>query len=207
LQAEVDRILSGFDDPRVHIIVTKAFLNVSVKMNYAKEFIKSEYVARMDSDDISLPERFKKQVAFMQDHPKVGICGGMMEYINEDGTHNGYLLPPCSYFMILLSMRHVNPIANPTFIMRARDYMALSYDPTINTGVEDYDYWVRAARRGIVMRNIPDIVLKYRLKDRTKLKGAFYERNGQRAKDERDIQNRARGLVFRNIRGILGGSG
>jgi hypothetical protein len=88
-------------------------------------------------------------------------------------------------------------------MMRAQDFAALHYDPTINSGVEDYDYWVRAAKKGLVMRNLPDVLLKYRLKDRTKIGGAFYTRNGQRRKDEHDIQERACGLVTRNMNQIL----
>ena len=87
---------------------------------------------------------------------------------------------------------------------RCKDYMALHYDPGVVYGNEDYDYWVRAARQGVIIRNLPDVVLKYRMKDRTKLGGVFYERNAQRnVKFERGIRERAQGLVSRNFNQIL----
>ena len=203
LQAEVAQILAGFDDLRMHIIVPKAILSVPVAMNYAKEYIRGEFVARMDSDDVALPDKFEKQVQFLRDHPNVGIVGGQIEYINEDGSHQQYLKLPRSYPAILYALPRYNPIANSTFLMRRKDYMALHYDPIIICGNEDYDYWVRAARQGIIIRNLPDVVLKYRMKDRTKLGGMFYTRNAQRYAIEQDIQHRAQGLLRRNMNQIL----
>ena len=203
LQEEVAQILAGFDDPRLRIIVPKAVLSVGVAMNYAKDYLQGEFVARMDSDDIALPDRFEKEITFLHEHPNVGVVGGQIEYINEDGSHQQDLKLPCSYTGILLAMPRYNPIANSTFLMRRKDYMALHYDPGMVYGNEDYDYWVRAARQGVIIRNLPDVVLKYRMKDRTKLGGVFYERNAQRNVIERGIRERARGLVSRNFNQIL----
>jgi hypothetical protein len=104
---------------------------------------------------------------------------------------------------ILYAMPRYNPIANSTFLMRKKDYMALHYDTAMVYGHEDYDYWVRAARPGIIIRNLPDVVLKYRMKDRTKLGGVFYARTASRCLKEKEIRERAKGLVTRNMNQIL----
>jgi glycosyltransferase involved in cell wall biosynthesis len=204
-QPEVIRILKLFNDYRVYIRILKSYHNVSEKMNLACGQVRGKYVARMDSDDISLPGRLEKQVSFLDKHPNVGIVGGQIEYINPDGTRRGRMHLPTSYVGILWAMAHYNPIANPTFMMRSELFQKFRYNTEIVTGVEDYDYWVHAANVTKIC-NLPDCVLKYRVKDTSGLTGnAFYNRNAQRKVDEELIRRKAKGIFRRNLRHVIFG--
>ena len=74
---EVKEYLAGIADPRVRIIRNPGNIGITRSLNVGFGEAKGKYVARMDSDDISLPERFEKQLAFMEDNPDVIVCGAL----------------------------------------------------------------------------------------------------------------------------------
>jgi glycosyltransferase involved in cell wall biosynthesis len=205
-QNEVISILKSFHDPRLHVCALLENTNVPVAMNYARNLIHGEYVARMDSDDISMPDRFEKEVAFLESHPDVGVVGGQIDYIKPNGHHEPcrWVWFPTSYAGILWALPKYNPIANPTVMMRADLYKRAVWDTLLVSGIEDYDYWVRLADQTKIC-NLPDDVLKYRLKDISTLSAlSFYNRNDQRKADEAKIQKKAKGIFWRNWKRILG---
>ena len=205
-QYEVHEILESFHDIRLHIYTLNKNTNVPAAMNLVRNLVDGKYVARMDSDDISLPDRFEKQVAFLESHPDVGVVGGQIDYIKPDGHHEPrrWVWFPTSYAGILWALSKYNPIANPTFMMRADLYKRTEWDTSFVSGIEDYDYWVRLADKTKIC-NLPDDVLKYRLKDISKLSAlAFYNRNDQRKADEKLIRDKATGIFWRNWKRILG---
>jgi len=203
-QYEVHEILESFHDIRLHIYTLNKNTNVPAAMNLARNLVDGKYVARMDSDDISLPDRFEEQVAFLESHPDVGVVGGQIEYIFEHGQHHSWLKLPTSYAGILRALPKYNPIANPTFMMRADLYRRTEWDTSFVSGIEDYDYWVRLADQTKIC-NLPDYILKYRLKDISALSALpFYNRNDQRKADEKLIRDKATGIFWRNWKRILG---
>ena len=132
-----------------------------VALNRGMALARGEYIARMDADDISIPERVAVQVAFLDAHPEVGICGTWIEtfggegvvvrrYPSDDATIRSWLL-------------FESVLAHPSIVMR-RELLVktgLSYH-TGAVHAEDYDLWVRAARH-MALANIPKVLLRYRL--------------------------------------------
>ena len=82
--------LSSLSDPRIRLLRNMEQLGVTKSLNVGLRAAKGRYIARMDSDDISLPERFEKQVAFMESHPDAIACGTGYENI---GASSGVCLP------------------------------------------------------------------------------------------------------------------
>jgi hypothetical protein len=122
------------------------------------DLCRGEYIARTDQDDISLPERFEKQVAFLDSHPDVGVLGTSVEMF---GTKNFiYLRPQNVYFMDFI--RKYNQLVSSSVMMRKSllDQYGLRYDPDYDT-TEDYDLWVRMLMVSRVC-NLPDVLVKYR---------------------------------------------
>ena len=66
-------------------------MHLAYSLNRCLEYADGEFIARMDGDDISLPERFEKQVAYLNAHPEVDLVGTWMRRLDENGVH--YIIP------------------------------------------------------------------------------------------------------------------
>jgi glycosyltransferase involved in cell wall biosynthesis len=121
----------------------------------------TEFVARMDADDIALPNRFEKQLRFLCEHTNVLLVGSQMELINQHGDSLGDAQRlPDTYGEILFSFLRGNAIAHPTVMFRREAVLAVgNYD--YPKPAEDYDLWMRLAITG-PMANLPTNLLKYR---------------------------------------------
>ena len=72
-------IIQSYKDVRIRFISNGKNLSVPVSLNMGLNLARGEYIARMDCDDISLPQRLEKQVQFMDANPEVGVCGTWLE--------------------------------------------------------------------------------------------------------------------------------
>ena len=159
-------IAEGFQkkDSRIYLIRLTKNQGVSAASNIALQYANGKYIARMDADDISTPERFSLQVRFMETHPEVGILGGGIRYMDETGKLLG--TPPM--FHGDLSIRwHIlieNPFFNPTVMFRKAivDYFDLRYETSSIYGDEDYDFLSRFLSL-TTGENLSQILLHYRL--------------------------------------------
>ncbi len=73
---------------KIILIRNKENSKLAFSLNHCLKYASGEYVARMDGDDRSVPERFEKQVAFLKEHPEVHLVGTAMQRFNENGLHN-----------------------------------------------------------------------------------------------------------------------
>jgi glycosyltransferase involved in cell wall biosynthesis len=134
---------------------------LAATLNRGLELAQGDYVARMDQDDISFPERLAIQVAFMNAHQQVGICGTWIETF--DPFSHKVLRLPTDDATIRSCLLFESVLPHPSVIMR-REVLSkagLFYDEDC-MHAEDYDLWVRASRR-TVLANVPEVMLKYRL--------------------------------------------
>jgi len=159
-------IMAGFGraDPRIRLIRLEKNQGVSTACNAGLEIATGRYIARMDSDDISLPNRLSRQVEFMETHPEIGVLGAGMRYMDESGKLLG--VPP--HFEGDLSIRwnllFESPFFNPTVMLRRSilDQNALRYDLSCVHGEEDYELWSRLLLL-TKAENLPDVLVYYRL--------------------------------------------
>jgi glycosyltransferase involved in cell wall biosynthesis len=175
-------------DPRLTILsspsngVVSAFKHGLSKSNGA-------FIARMDADDISLPDRLEKQLGYLNQNPSVGIAGACIE-IYSQGQLDGGMVHYQHWLNSVRSpdevFRHLfieSPIPNPTALFRKNVLDTLgSYHET--DWPEDYDLFLRAGQAGIAMGKPPEILLKWREHgERLTHKDSRYSRlNFQRAK-------------------------
>jgi glycosyltransferase involved in cell wall biosynthesis len=155
------KILDGYTDSRIVRIKNEKKIGLAASLNKGIALACGEYIARMDADDISLPERLEKQIHFMQNHPEVDICGSWVQLI---GKQTGIIWEyPCTYDEIYATMLFSCAIAHPSVIIRActiRQHELL-YD-THADYTEDYDLWSRALPL-VRFANLPEALLQYRL--------------------------------------------
>lgn len=130
-------------------------------LNRGLELARGEYIARMDQDDVSLPERLAIQIAFMNANRHVGICGAWIETF--DGLTRRIVRLPTGDPAIRSWLLFESVLPHPSVVMR-REVLCkaeLSYDAT-RLHAEDYDLWVRASRH-TALANVPYVLLHYRL--------------------------------------------
>lgn len=155
------QILDSHEDKRMRVI-HQPKRGIVESLNLGLELAQGRYVARMDSDDISLPKRLATQVAFMEQHPEVGICGtscvlfGDRHAVSTPKTRNDdirswLVFGPC--------------FAHPTVMMRRSLIMrnGLFYDPGFKQA-EDYELWIRFSKH-CGMANLPEPLLLYRVRE------------------------------------------
>lgn len=150
-------------DSRINLIRLINNQGVANASNIALQNAKGEYIARMDADDISLTERFSKQVEFMEIHSDVGVLGCGMQYMDESGKLLS--VPPLFQGDLFIHWHFLfeNPFFNPTVMIRKSilDQYNLQYNFSYVYG-EDYELWSRLLplTKG---ENLPDVLLHYRL--------------------------------------------
>lgn len=129
--------------------------------------VRGKYIARMDADDISLPNRLFEQYTYLQNNPEIGIAGAQVKIISEFNIADGFRLYEkwlnqlCSEEDIERELFIESPIPNPTAFFRRECYELLNgyQDPE---WAEDYDMWLRAHALGIKMGKPKGVLLHWR---------------------------------------------
>jgi len=153
-------VIKSFKDERIRLVINERKLGLSASLNKGIQLAKGEYIARMDSDDISHPNRLAEQIAFMDKHLDIGICGTWIESVGDiEGTS---WQPPVSHKRICVEMLFLCCLAHPTVMMRRSVLLkhSLLYDEKM-PHVEDYELWARALSV-TKLANIPKVLLKLR---------------------------------------------
>jgi glycosyltransferase involved in cell wall biosynthesis len=156
------KYLKNLKDKRIKIISNPKNLGLATSLNKALAIARGQYIARMDADDVSLPKRLETQLRFMDENPKISLCGCWADLINERGEKIGVKRYPAQHKKIKSSLIHYSCIIHPTFFARRELYEELKgYDPAYDFA-EDYELLMRA-RNKFQMANIDKTLLKWRL--------------------------------------------
>ncbi len=155
-------IISSCGDPRVRPIKNAENLGLTRSLNIGLDAASGEYVARMDSDDVSLPERLEKQVAYMDEHPEIAASGTWAQDIDQEGNILSKRRVPFGKRMNYDFWRP-SPLIHPSTIIRVTHLGDLRYDSRIKYG-QDYDLWLRL-RKKYKIDNLPEYLLLYRVHD------------------------------------------
>lgn len=104
---------------RLRLIVNEKNLGLTASLNKGIDAARGTYIARMDSDDISMPERFRTQYDFMEAHRDVAVVGSALQEIDENDNWGALRTYPSSTEKIYRYIVKANPLAHPTTFIRA----------------------------------------------------------------------------------------
>ena len=160
-------ILSRFaeKDERVKVHPNEVNLRLPTSLNKAISLSEGKYIARMDADDICLPDRFEKQFKFMEENPDVALSSCRFLTVKNGVYASGGAGGRCDSDALRAMLLVMNPILHPGVIAKAEVMKKFNYDPT-HTCTEDLELWTRMAMDGQKMQILPECLLIYRLHDK-----------------------------------------
>ena len=166
LEREIDNLKLTIDNEKLPIEVSylpqEKNGGLGEAMRIAAEAAKYDYLARMDSDDICLPDRFEKQMKCFEEDPELSLVGGMItEFDGEPENIIAKRILPLEDAEIKKMMRGRCAVNHVTVIFKKADLMKSgNYQPFWKQ--EDHYLWARMMEHGCKFRNIPDVVVNVR---------------------------------------------
>ncbi len=143
-------------------ILHKQNLGLTRSLNDGIGVITTDLIARMDSDDISNPQRFELQHRYLEEHPDIDIVGGSLQEFDDTHENMGIRHYPATHEEAVNTMHKVCPLAHPSVMMRRRIFDAgLHYNERFRTS-QDIALWYDAVRQGYRMANLPEVIIRFR---------------------------------------------
>jgi glycosyltransferase involved in cell wall biosynthesis len=161
-----EALVRGYKNPRVHYKKNKENLGIAKTLNRGLNALLPyyEYVARMDADDWAYPERFKKQLDYLEQHQDVVMCGTQGYWIKDMALHpeSGWEYPVRHayiryYLLFAATFNHQSVIFKSRFLLAHQ----LQYDESIAT-CEDWEFWTRIIKKGKLV-NLSEFLMKCRI--------------------------------------------
>lgn len=153
------QIVESFSDSRIRFINNPGNQGLIHVLNQGLNLTNGKYIARMDADDICYPDRFQKQINFLEQHPDYGVCGTHIRVINSGEI----IKRPLSDDDLRWWIFNGSPLAHPSVMMRREIFInhQLQYS-TVAYLVEDFDLWWRMSLH-CKMANLDEVLLEYRI--------------------------------------------
>ena len=149
------------EDPRIHLMVNDANIGPTKSFNKAIATSNGEYIARMDADDVAFPERFEKQITFLDSHPEISVCATDVHVIDKEGKitrRNKYRNKRSQALNVIF-----NSMAHPSVMFRRS--LLEERHPIYNEDYiysQDYELWTCLIMKGHKFHTIDEPLLLYR---------------------------------------------
>jgi glycosyltransferase involved in cell wall biosynthesis len=144
-------------DDRI-VLISRENKGLAASLNEGIAIAKGKYIARMDADDISLPERFIKQYEFMEEN-QIDLCGTAVQIFSDSKDNKTWRYPEKAND-IKFTLMFMTAFAHPTVFIRKKVFDTVSY--TNYEASQDYKLWCDIALNGFKMANLELVLLRYR---------------------------------------------
>lgn len=162
---EIKQVISEFESMHDTFRVVRLEKNSghAIARQTGLDAAKYEYIAIMDSDDIAVPDRFEKQMDYMEAHPEVDVLGGQIdEFVGELSNVVGRRIVPQTDAGIKTYLKSRCPMNLVTVILK-KDSVQKAGGYIDWYGEEDYYLWVRMTEKGMTFANLPDNLVNVRV--------------------------------------------
>jgi glycosyltransferase involved in cell wall biosynthesis len=150
------------EDMRIKVLTRQCNGGISAALNDGLSVASGQFVARMDADDVALPDRLKSQVNFLLNHPNVGLCGTGKIVIDEDDRVISAPHTISGSDRIKKILSYSSPVAHPTWLIRTSIARTLGGYRKV-APAEDYDFIVRVVKLGWDVENLEIVGIMYRI--------------------------------------------
>lgn len=168
IPAELEEIVESYKlkvsegDCTFTIVKLQENVGLTKALNAGLKQVKGELIARMDSDDISEPHRFERQVKYLEEHPEVDIISGSLQEFDAENECLNVRHYPLTHEEAVKYIVKASPFAHPAVLMRRRIFdEGLKYDERYRMS-QDIKLWFDALQAGCRFGNIPEVVLFFR---------------------------------------------
>lgn len=152
-------------DSRVKVHTNEVNLRLPSSLNKALSIAQGKYIARMDADDICLPDRLEKQYTFMETHRDIALSSCRFMTLKNGVISSGGCGGRTDHESIKALLLVTNPILHPGIIAKADIIRALGYDKNF-TCTEDMELWSRFVMAQHKLEILPEYLMIYRLHDK-----------------------------------------
>jgi glycosyltransferase involved in cell wall biosynthesis len=154
-------IVLGYDDPRIRLLANDCNLGVTRTLNRGIQQARGRYMARMDADDVSMPERLERQVAHLDANPDCAVVATFAQIIDTDSVPQGEACVALSPEELDRQLQLQNRLVHGAVMMRADVVRRLgAYDETMKRA-QDYDLWLRISDEHAI-HTLPEFLYSWR---------------------------------------------
>jgi glycosyltransferase involved in cell wall biosynthesis len=156
-------ILESVSDPRVQVLM-QPNTGLTKALNRGLKLCRGEFIARMDADDLSMPERLERQLIFFDKHPEVGMVGTAYFEIDDNGrvlSEKACLLEDNQLRKVLIKY---NPFCHTSTMIRKSVLSRVGFYDESFPYAQDYELWFRIAKH-YKLANLPQFLTKNRIRD------------------------------------------
>lgn len=153
-------IIESYVDPRVHLVRRAQNGGVVPALNSGLELVRHKFLARMDADDRSTPDRFQKQMDYLLSHPAIDVVGAHLRNFGVEAAEWNY---PLTHNAIKASFLFGNTFPHASLMARAEVFKVERYSKRV-VHMEDYELWLRLIPKHR-FATLPDRLYEYRRHD------------------------------------------
>ena len=150
---------------RLVVLTNETNLGLTKSLNKGLKVVKGEYIARMDSDDISSPNRFRLQAEYLDSHPDIAVVGGSLQEFDSEHECLNIRHYPLTNEDAKSTIHKANPLAHSTVMIRRIVFdKGHHYDERYRKN-QDLALWFTLLSNGFKIANLPQVLVNFRRSD------------------------------------------
>ncbi len=182
-------IVRQYRDQRVKVLKNDRNRGIAYSRNRALQESRGKYIAIMDDDDVSLAQRFEKQVSYLEEHREIDVLGGAVEAIDAEGKRIREVSEPLKnplYIKVHFLFRCIFHNSEMMFRKSLIERNCISYCDNCY-GMEDFRFWIECSKVG-KMTNLSEIIAKHRYHEGTETFRVKQEEYDKRKEYYKELQ-------------------
>ena len=144
-----------------HIIKNESCMGLAFSLNRGIKYCSNDWIARMDADDIALPDRFLKQIDYIVSNPHIAVLGSSVlefGYVDKERTKQAITDP----HLIKETLKYRNPMNHPSCILNKEKILSVGGYPNFAKN-QDYGLWILLIAKDYKLANLKEVLLKFRI--------------------------------------------